>query len=78
MNIFKKLLYRYGVMFFFSFLGSFILFVTLVGKNENAFLMPLDLRIKTDAFTIYMPFGSAIVLGAAATVGFEVYKFFKK
>ena len=68
---------RYGIIFFFSFAAGFIILSTL-NRNLTFSLLPGDFQIEIDKFAIYLPFGSAIGLGLLGTVGFEIYRYFKK
>lgn len=77
MNLFfKKLMARYGVIFFFSFGAGFIILATL-NKNLTFDLLPGDFLLQIDKFSLYLPFGSAIGLALLGTVGFEIYTYFK-
>jgi hypothetical protein len=74
----KQLLAKYAIIFVLGSFGSFILLVTLAKNINTPVFIPGDLIIKQTEFTVYLPFGTAIVLGVAACFAVELYYFFAK
>lgn len=78
MNLFKILMAKYGVFFFFSFMGAFIVMLTIGPRNGKPLLLPTDVWVQNDKFTLYLPFGTSILIAALLTVGFQIYLMFRR
>jgi len=73
----KKFLATYGPIFFISYIGSFILLVTLYSRLEFPTIWG-DILVKKGGFILYLPWASSLAISLLIVAIVEMYRFTKR
>jgi len=73
----KKFLATYGPLFFISYVGSFILLVTLYSRFNFPTIWG-DILIKKGEFLLYLPWASSFAISLLVVSLIEMYRFTKR